>query len=34
MRLSNGQLCVIDFGLMAEIEKSEMDRYVTRSLFD
>lgn len=29
MRLSNGQLCVIDFGLMAGIEKSEMDAMVS-----
>lgn len=29
MRLPNGQLCVIDFGLMAEIEKSEMDAMVS-----
>lgn len=29
MRLSNGQLCVIDFGLMAVIEKQEMDAMVS-----
>lgn len=29
MRLENGQLCVIDFGLMAIIEKSEMDAMVS-----
>lgn len=29
MRLENGQLCVIDFGLMAEIEKEEMDAMVS-----
>lgn len=29
MRLDNGQLCVIDFGLMAEIEKAEMDAMVS-----
>lgn len=29
MRLDNGQLCVIDFGLMAEIEKVEMDAMVS-----
>lgn len=29
MRLDNGQLCVIDFGLMAVIEKEEMDAMVS-----
>lgn len=29
MRLENGQLCVIDFGLMAVIEKEEMDAMVS-----
>lgn len=29
MRLDNGQLCVIDFGLMAVIEKQEMDAMVS-----
>lgn len=29
MRLDNGQLCVIDFGLMATIEKVEMDAMVS-----
>lgn len=29
MRLGNGQLCVIDFGLMAVIEKVEMDAMVS-----
>lgn len=29
MRLANGQLCVIDFGLMAVIEKQEMDAMVS-----
>lgn len=29
MRLKNGQLCVIDFGLMADIEKEEMDAMVS-----
>lgn len=29
MRLDNGQLCVIDFGLMAVIEKREMDAMVS-----
>lgn len=29
MRLDNGQLCVIDFGLMAAIEKEEMDAMVS-----
>ena len=29
MRLPDGRLCVIDFGLMAEIEKSEMDAMVS-----
>lgn len=29
MRLKNGQLCVIDFGLMAVIEKEEMDAMVS-----
>lgn len=29
MRLENGQLCVIDFGLMAVIEKTEMDAMVS-----
>ena len=29
MRLENGQLCVIDFGLMAVIHKEEMDAMVS-----
>lgn len=29
MRLKNGQLCVIDFGLMAVIDKAEMDAMVS-----
>lgn len=29
MRLDSGQLCIIDFGLMAEIEKREMDAMVS-----
>lgn len=29
MRLDSGQLCIIDFGLMAEIEKQEMDAMVS-----